>query len=127
MKRAVTLVIALLALCVGISLWCDGRQLAAADAYLDALPPLRQAEERGDSAGARERSEALSARWRQDEGWLDGLVSHEYTRAVDSAMLRLNTALENGWRRDALHALDDLNDAFGSLSEAAAPTLSNLI
>ena len=127
MKRAVTLVIALLVLCVGVSLWCDGRQLAAADAYIDALPPLRQAVEQGESESARERSETLAARWRGDKGWLDGLVSHEYTRAVDSALARLDTALQNGWRRDALRALDDLNDAFHSLSEAAAPTLPNLI
>ena len=127
MRRAVVLVIVLLALCVGVSLWCDSRQIATAERYLGALPPLREAVEQGEGEAAWERSAFLTAHWQGDKGWLDGLVSHEYTRAVDGALLRLTTALENDWTRDALHALDDLRDALHALAEAAAPTVSNLI
>ena len=93
MRRAVTLIVVLTVLCLGLGLWLDLTQRHTAREYLDALDVVRTEvlENRMDSA-AHEQA-YLHARWQYDAGWLNFLIGHHHTRAVTSAMLHLSTAL----------------------------------
>ena len=50
----------------------------------------------------------LYASWQGESRKLNALVSHHHTRAVDEALLQLDTALRHDWREEVLKALDAL-------------------
>ena len=87
MRRAITLIVVLTVMCLGLGLWLDLTQRHTAREYLDALDVVRTEvlENRMDSA-AHEQA-YLHARWQYDAGWLNFLIGHHHTRAVTSAML----------------------------------------
>ena len=127
MRRAVTLIVVLTVLCLGLGLWLDLTQRHTAREYLDALDVVRTEvlENRMDSA-AHEQA-YLHARWQYDAGWLNFLIGHHHTRAVTYAMLHLSTALEQRWRDETLRALDEAVDALGEGESSDFATLENIL
>lgn len=112
MKRSIWLITVLTLLGVGCGLWADMTQQRTARGYLDGLQAVRQAMEAHELDTAKTEQAYLHALWQHDQKWLNTLVSHHHTRDVSSAMGKLATALENGWRDEALRALDEAEDAF---------------
>lgn len=114
MRRALILIIGLTVLTFGLGIWTDLRQRDTADRYIGMLEEVRA------DVLAMRMNEALReqayvyALWQQDSAWLNCLISHHHTRAVNSAMLHLGTALEMEWQQEALIALDE---AYGALVE----------
>ena len=106
MRRAVTLIVVLTALCLGLGLWLDLESRMEAAAHEQAY---------------------LHARWQYDAGWLNFLIGHHHTRAVTSAMLHLSTALEQRWQDESLRALDEAVDALSEVESSDFATLENIL
>ena len=127
MKRAITLICVLTLVCVGAGTWLDVTQTRTAQQYRDALPALRSAllTDRYDDAYLQQAE--LHARWQNDEHWLNGVISHHHTRAVNLAMVQLATAIEQQWRDEALRALDLLEDALLDVEQSDSFRLENVL
>ena len=127
MKRAIILITVLTLGLVGLSLWMDTTQTRTAEAYRARVPVIRDAlrAERYDDALLYQSE--LHALWQHDVGWLNCLVSHHHTRAVNTALTALATALENRWPTEALQALDALDDALGDVQKSDAPLWENIL
>lgn len=127
MRRAVTLVVVLTALSFGLGLWADLCQQSTAREYLGALSGLRALVEDGRLEEAAHEQAYLHALWQHDSKWLNCLTSHHHTRAVNTAMLKLSTALEQRWRDEALQALDEAQDALGDIENSDFATVENIL
>lgn len=127
MKRALLLLCILLPLLFGAAIVCDTLQTKTAMRYRQQLEPLRRQLLAGDFEGAWDAQRLLHASWQGDEPWLNYLISHHHTRAVNTALLHLSTALEQGWDLEALRALDELDDALGDVEKSDAPSWQNLL
>lgn len=114
MRRALILIISLTVFCLGCGLWLDAHQTSAARGYLRRTEEIRQQVLSGRFSQALAQQREVHALWIGDSRWLKCLISHQYIRAVDAALLRLATALEQGWREEALMALDEV---FGALTD----------
>lgn len=127
MRRAITLVIVLTVLSFGLSLWTDLCQRNTACGYLEALSGLRGMllDNRLDEAAAEQAY--LYAVWQRDAKWLNCITSHHHTRAVNTAMLKLTTALEQRWRDESLRALDEVTDALEDIQTSDFATLENIL
>ncbi len=126
MRRAVLLIIILTALGVGCGLWADISQRDTAREYLGGLEAVRQAVLTDDMQAAAREQAYWHALWQRDETRLNFLLTHEHTRSVSAAMMRLATALEQGWREEALKSLDDVTEAFRHIETGDFPAAENI-
>lgn len=127
MRRAVILIVALTVLSVGLSVWLDLSQRNTARGYMDSFGLVREALEQGKMDEAAQEQAYLHARWQHDAKWLNCLISHHHTRAVNTAMLELATALEQRWPDEALRALDRVMDALGDVASSDFASLENIL
>lgn len=127
MRRAITLVIVLTVFSFGLSLWTDLCQRDTARRYLDALAELRGLLLENRIEEAEDEQAYLYAIWQHDAKWLNCITSHHHTRAVNTAMLKLTTALEQGWRDESLRALDEVMDALEDIETSDFTTLENVL
>ena len=123
MRRAVVLIITLTVLSVGLDL----SQRNTARGYMDSFGVVREALEQGNLDMAAREQAYLHARWQHDAKWLNCLISHHHTRAVNTAMLELSTALEQRWQDEALRALDRVMDALGDVASSDFAALENIL
>lgn len=117
MRRAVILILVMLVLGTAAGLWMQTALDRLCEDYLGRVEALRSLVEEDRLVEALTEQAYLFARWQGEEGKLKALVSHHHTRAADEALLRLTTALEHGWRKEALLSLDTLRDALEDLRE----------
>lgn len=127
MRRALALIISLTMLSFGLGIWVDMSQRHTARGYLDALEAVRAAVLAGRMEQAAGEQAYVHARWQHDARWLNFLIGHHHTRSVTTAMTELSTALEQGWRSEALRALDRVNDALGDIENSDFATLENIL
>lgn len=127
MRRAVWLICALTALLLGAGVCVDTLQTRAAERYLRAAEDVRAQVLADDLDAAWQEQRYLHALWQHDEDWLNLVVSHHHTRAVNTAFTRLDTALAEAARLEALQALDELTDALTDVAESDAPRLENVL
>lgn len=115
MQRALILIVVtvLLGTCAG--LWMEHAIGRSCGIYLEEVYLLRTLVEQDRLPEALERQAQLYAAWQGEERRLKTMVSHHHTRAAAEALLTLTTALEQGWRREALLKLDALEDALRDL------------
>ena len=126
MRRAIVLIVTLMALSIGLGLWLDLTQSHTAREYLEALDGMREAIDAGRLEEAAQEQAYLHARWEHDADWLNFLIGHHHTRAVTSAMLQLAT-LEQRWRDESLRALDGVMDALSEVESSDFATLENIL
>ena len=115
MKRAVILIVVMSLLGAGVGFWMEKSLQKTCGWYLEQEAALRQLVESGALADALQEQRYVHARWQEESQRLNALVSHHHTRSVDEALLALSTALEHGWQKDALRALDLLYDSLADL------------
>lgn len=127
MKRAVILIITLSIFALGFGLWMDLTQRSVARDYLQETEQMRRQLAYGEMDVLREAQNHLYERWQKDSRWLNCLIDHHHTRAVSSALLQLSTALEQGWKEEALQAIDLLQDALNDIEESDFPRLDNVL
>jgi len=127
MKRAVILIVVLSISAIGLGLWMDLTQRSIARDYLQETEQMRRQLLYGDMEVLRNGQSHLQDRWRKDSRWLNCLIDHHHTRAVSAALLKLSTALEQGWQGEAFQALDLLRDAFTEIGESDFPRLDNVL
>lgn len=127
MRRALILIIGLTVLTFGLGICTDLHQRAAADRYIGMLHQVRSAVMERRMDDARREQAYVYALWQQDARWLNFLISHHHTRAVNTALLHMTTALEMGWKQDALVALDDAYDALIDVRDGEFATLWNIL
>ncbi|MEG0492621.1 MAG: DUF4363 family protein [Clostridia bacterium] len=127
MRRAIVLIVVLSVMGFGLGFYVDNLQRNTARAYLDELAPLREAVAKHQLTKATEEQAYLHAKWQHDQQWLSRITSHLHTREVSAAMLELSTALEQGWRDEALRALDKLKTAFDGILKDEYLTAENLL
>ena len=127
MRRALTLIVILTVLSVGPGVWLDVLQRNTARQYKRSFEEVRQAVIAGFPQQARQEQTYLHALWQRDALWLNCLISHHHTRAVNTALLKLDTALEMNWNQEALQALDELYDALGDIESSDFMSLENVL
>ena len=127
MRRALILICTLTALMLAVGITCDRTQTATGEAYLERLPEVRNALYLEDFDRAYELSAYLHACWQGDERWLNCLISHHHTRAVNTALMKLATAIELTDRDEALRALDETEDALTDVSRSDAALFENIL
>ena len=127
MRRAIVLIVTLTVLSVGLSVWLDLSQRDTARGYMDSFGVVREALEQGNMDAAAREQAYLHACWQHDAKWLNCLISHHHTRAVNTAMLELATALEQNWQDEALRALDRVMDALGDVASSDFASLENIL
>ena len=119
MKRAYILIITLTLLTFGSGFWLDHWQKETAERYAHQLWQIRQDAASGRMEAAAREQAYVHALWQHDVRWLNYLVDQQHTRNAANAMTRLSTALEQGWQKEALMALDDLLGAFWEICPGA--------
>lgn len=127
MKRAVILIITLTIFAVGFGLWMDITRRSVAGDYLQETEQMRRQLAYGDMDVIRDAQSNLQVRWQKDSRWLNCVIDHHHTRAVSSALLQLSTALEQGWKEEALKAIDLLQDALKDIEESDFLRLDNVL
>lgn len=127
MRRAITLIITLTILGFGGSIWVDIAQRNTAREYLEGVGIVRQAIASDQMDKAAEEQAYLHAKWQHDAVWLNCITSHHHTRAVNTAMIELATALEYGWLDEAVRALDRAEDALGDIESSDFAKLENVL
>lgn len=111
MKRAVILIMVMTLLGAGVGIWMELSVQETCGWYRAQEEALRQLVEADALSDALQEQRYIHARWQGESRKLNAMVSHHHTRAVDEALLALGTALEHGWQREALQALDALYDS----------------
>ena len=119
MKRAYILIITLTLLTFGSGFWLDHWQKETAERYALQLWQIREDTANGRMEEAQREQAYVHALWQHDVKWLNYLVDQQHTRNAANAMTRLSTALEQGWQKEALMALDDLLGAFWEICPGA--------
>lgn len=127
MRRALTLIISLTLLTIGCSLWADRVQQDTALDYLQQLNAVRRQVLAGDLTAAAKEQAYMHALWQHDAKWLNCLIDHHHTRDVNSALSSLATALKQGWRTQALEALDEADDALEEIAYSEQPVWENVL
>lgn len=108
MQRAVILLVVMTLLGVGLGIWMEMGLSAVCQRYLAQTEVVRQLVETDATEEALQEERFLYASWQGESRKLNALVSHHHTRAVDEALLQLDTALRHDWREEVLKALDAL-------------------
>lgn len=127
MRRALTLILVLLVLSLLPALWLDIRQRDTARSYMDGYEQVRRLLLAEDRQEAEAEAACLHALWQRDEKWLNCLISHHHTRAVNTALLKLSTAMAQSWPDECLQALDEVQDALSDIAGSDLLTLENLL
>lgn len=127
MRRALTLIVILLVLSLLPALWLDIRQRDTAQRYIAAYEQVRRLLLVQNTQDAQTEAAYLHALWQKDEKWLNCLISHHHTRAVNTALLRLATAMEQNWPEECLQAIDEVQDALGDIAGSDLLTVENLL
>ena len=127
MRRALILILVLTAGTFGSGWWLDHLQQNTARRYLAGLDAVRQAVLENRMDEARREESYLHALWQHDAPWLNCLISHHHTRDVNSALLKLATALEMGWQERAILALDEAWDALDEVAHSDLPAWENIL
>lgn len=127
MRRALVLIIVLTVVSFGGGIWLDILQRSTAQGYLEKLEVVRAALLEGRMDAARAEEAYLHACWQHDARWLNCLISHHHTRSVNTALLHLATALEQGWVHGALYAVDEVADALGDICTSDFVTWENVL
>ena len=127
MKRALVLIVVLTAGTFGCGWWLDHLQQHTACRYLAMLDEVRTAVLDSRMDDARREESHLHALWQHDAGWLNTLISHHHTRDVNSALLKLATALEMNWHERAILALDEARDALDEVAHSDLPAWENIL
>lgn len=115
MRRAVLLILAMTLLGVAAGVWMEHSLCRICEGYLETAARLRVLVAEGRLEEALEEQQLLYGLWQREERRLKAMVSHHHTRAASEALLRLGTALAEGWRKEALLALDAFHDALADL------------
>ena len=119
MKRAYILIVVLTLLTFGSGVWLDHVQKQTAERYARQIRTVRDYVEADRMDVAAREQAYIHALWQNDVRWLNILVDQQHTRNASSAMIRLSTALGEGWQKEALMALDELLGAFQELCPGA--------
>lgn len=119
MKRAYILIVVLTLLTFGSGLWLDHMQKQTAERYARQIRTVRDYVEADQMDRAAREQAYIHALWQNDVRWLNVLVDQQHTRNAANAMIRLSTALGEGWQKEALMALDELLGAFQELCPGA--------
>lgn len=106
MRRALILITVMLLVGTGSGLWMESWLSGICGEYLALTETVRSLILEGRTEEAAAEQAFLFASWQGVTRRLNGVVSHHHTRAVDEALLALSTAIEQGWRLEALEALD---------------------
>jgi len=114
-RRAVILILVMTLLGTGVGLWMEISLRSTCQQYLEQTRHIRQLAEAGALGEALQEQAYLYACWQGEVRGLNAIVSHHHTRAVDDALLKATTSLENGWQKEALLALDEVQDALEDL------------
>ena len=127
MRRALILILTLTLLCFGSGVYLDHLRQETAQGHLKELEALRQLvlDGRWDDAAQQER--LLTAHWQKDARWLKCLISHQHTREVDAALLRLSTGISQRWMEESLPALDEAHEALREVYDGHMPVLENVV
>lgn len=115
MQRAVILMVVMVLLGVSAGVWMEHAIGQSCQSYLAEVHALRRLVEADRLPEALDRQSLLYAAWQGEEKRLKSMVSHHHTRAAAEALLTLTTALQQGWRKEALLSLDALEDALADL------------
>lgn len=106
MRRALILITVMMLLGTSVGLWMENRLGDICADYVARTEAVRELILSGRMEEAAEEQAYLFASWQGETRRLNAVVSHHHTRAVDEALLELSTALDEGWRLEALQALD---------------------
>ena len=106
MRRALILITVMTLLGTSVGLWMESRLGDICADYVARAEDVRNLIQSGRMEEAAVEQACLFACWQGETRRLNAMVSHHHTRAVDEALLALSTALEEGWRLEALQALD---------------------
>ncbi len=112
------MIVSLTVLSLAISLTSDLMEHHTAGLYLQDLYALRDAALKDDQATVKDLHEKLRRDWDQDAVWLNCIINHHYTRAVQEQMLALHTAIQQGWQEEVLKVVDRLEAAFIDIESA---------
>lgn len=115
MWRAVILIVVMVLLGGGVGIWMETSLRDTCHSYLVQGEQVRQLVKADALSEALQEQAFLFASWQGEVRKLNALVSHHHTRAVDEALLKLTTALEMGWQKEALLALDAFSDSLVDL------------
>lgn len=127
MRRALVLILSISIIGFGFAFWLDHLQQETADGYLRALEGVRAAVLAGRMEEARSEERYLHALWQHDAIWLNAVVDHHHTRDISGALGRLSTALELGWREQAILALDMAQDALEEVAQSEQAHWENIL
>lgn len=127
MRRALILIISITVLGFGGAMWLDHLQQSTAMGYLQALEGVRSCVRAGRLEDARQEERYLHALWQHDARWLNALVDHHHTRDIGGALVRLATALELDWEREAIMALDEAQDALEEVAQSEQARWENIL
>lgn len=127
MRRAMTLIVVLLVLSLLPALWLDIRQRDTAQSYMAAYEQVRRLLLAEKPQEAEDEASYLHALWQRDETWLNCLISHHHTRAVNTALLKLSTAMAQGWQEECLQAIDEVQDALSDIAGSDLMSVENLL
>lgn len=127
MRRAMTLIVVLLVLSLLPALWLDIRQRDTAQSYMAAYEQVRRLLLAEKPREAEDEAAYLHALWQKDETWLNCLISHHHTRAVNTALLKLSTAMAQGWQEECLQAIDEVQDALSDIAGSDLMSVENLL
>ena len=94
-------------------------QKQTAERYARQIRTVRDYVEADQMDRAAREQAYIHALWQNDVRWLNVLVDQQHTRNAANAMIRLSTALGEGWQKEALMALDELLGAFQELCPGA--------
>jgi len=110
------LIVGLTLFSFGLGIGVDCHQRLTAEKYIALLDGVRTAVMENRMDDALTEQAYIHALWQHEAKWLNCLISHHHTRAVNSALLHMATALQMNWQPDALIALDDAFDALNEIS-----------
>lgn len=127
MRRALTLIAVLLVLSLLPALWLDIRQRDTAQSYMAAYEQVRRLLLAEKTEEAQAEAAYLHALWQKDETWLNCLISHHHTRAVNTALLKLSTAMAQSWPEECLQAIDEVQDALSDIAGSDLMSVGNLL
>ena len=127
MRRALILIITLTLLSFGSGFYLDRYVERTAQEYQRELETLRQSLLSGRWQDAKEQEHFLHARWQQDARRLKLIISHDLTREVSRALLRLSTGLDRQWTDEALPALDEAQTALTEIGSGHLPLWENVL
>lgn len=127
MRRALILIVTLTVLSFGGGLLVDHMQRSTALRYLTLLSGVRASVVENRIEQAKRDEAFLHANWQHDAKWLNALISHHHTRAVNTALLHLSTALDMRWVNESVMAIDEAADALNDIASSDYAFWENIL